>query len=66
MIPEWKKEKPELKSFHSHVLKEVVKSVDLAFQAFFRRVKNGKTPGDLNSKAIEGMIVSLTLNLVLS
>ena len=53
MIPEWKKEKPELKSFHSHVLKEVVKSVDLAFQAFFRRVKNGKTPGDLNSKAQE-------------
>lgn len=35
MIPIWKKDKPELKEVHSQVLQEVVKRVDLAFQAFF-------------------------------
>ncbi len=45
MIPEWKRKKPELKNVHSQVLQEVVKRVDLAFQAFFRRVKNGEKPG---------------------
>jgi putative transposase len=38
MIPVWKKEKPELKTVHSQVLQEIVKRVDLTFQAFFRRV----------------------------
>ena len=45
LLPQWKKDKPELKSVHSQVLQEVVKRVDLADQAFFRRVKNGETPG---------------------
>jgi putative transposase len=45
MIPIWKKEKPELKSVHSHTLQDVTMRVDLAFQAFFRRVKAGETPG---------------------
>ena len=45
MIPEWKKDKPELKNVHSQVLQEIVKRVDLAFQAFFRRVKAGEKPG---------------------
>lgn len=45
MIPEWKKEKPELKTVHSQVLQEVIKRVDLAFQAFFRRVKTGEKAG---------------------
>lgn len=45
MIPEWKKDKPELKNVHSQVLQDVVKRVDLAFQAFFRRVKNDENPG---------------------
>lgn len=45
MIPIWKKDKPELKTVHSQVLQEVIKRVDLAFQAFFRRVKTGETPG---------------------
>lgn len=38
-------EKPELKEVHSQVLQEVVKRVDLAYQAFFRRVKAGEKPG---------------------
>jgi putative transposase len=45
MIPIWKQDKPELKTVHSQVLQEVIKRVDLAFQAFFRRVKAGETPG---------------------
>ena len=40
-----KKSKPELKEVHSQVLQEVVKRVDLAYQAFFRRVKEGEDPG---------------------
>lgn len=45
MIPIWKKDKPELKTVHSHTLQDVTMRVDLAFQAFFRRVKAGEKPG---------------------
>jgi len=45
LLPGWKEEKPELKEVHSQVLQEVVKRVDLAYQAFFRRVKAGENPG---------------------
>ena len=45
MIPEWKKDKPELKTVHSHVLQDITMRVDLAFQAFFRRVKAGEKVG---------------------
>ena len=45
MIPIWKKDKPELKTVHSHVLQDVTMRVDLAFQAFFRRVKAGEKAG---------------------
>ncbi len=39
MLPIWKEEKPALKGVHSMVLQDVTMRVDLAFQAFFRRVK---------------------------
>ena len=45
MIPIWKKDKPELKEVHSHVLQDITMRVDLAFQAFFRRVKAGEKAG---------------------
>ncbi|HWR26055.1 MAG TPA: transposase, partial [Methanosarcina sp.] len=45
MIPIWKKDKPELKEVHSHTLQDVTMRVDLAFQAFFRRVKAGEKAG---------------------
>jgi putative transposase len=45
LLPRWKDDKPELKCVHSQVLQEVVKRVDLAYQAFFRRVKDGEDPG---------------------
>ncbi|MCE7986669.1 MAG: transposase [Caldilinea sp. CFX5] len=45
MIPDWKKERPSLKVVHSQVLQNVNIRVDLAFKAFFRRVKAGEEPG---------------------
>ncbi|MEV2908668.1 transposase [Paenibacillus larvae] len=36
---------PTLKQVHSQVLQDVAKRLDKAFQAFFRRVKHGETPG---------------------
>ena len=36
---------PELSDVHSQVLQDVSKRVNLAFQAFFRRVRDGETPG---------------------
>ena len=45
MIPAWKVERPSLKKVHSLTLQNVNIRVDLAFKAFFRRVKLGETPG---------------------
>jgi putative transposase len=41
MLPGWKETRPALKLVHSQVLQNVTHRVDLAFQAFFRRVKEG-------------------------
>ncbi len=41
----WKTAHPELSEVHSQVLQNVAVRVDLAFKAFFRRVKAGETPG---------------------
>ena len=41
----WKVDKPALTQVYSQVLQNVTVRVDLAFQAFFRRVKTGETPG---------------------
>jgi transposase len=38
MLPQWKQTRPSLKLVHSQVLQNVQVRVDLAFQAFFRRV----------------------------
>jgi len=45
LLPEWKVEKPELIEVHSQVLQNVQERVEMAFQAFFRRVKSGEKPG---------------------
>src|SRR6476660_9820861 len=42
MLPGWKEKRPSLKLVHSQVLQNVQVRVDLAFQAFFRRVKAGE------------------------
>ena len=45
MFPQWSKKFSEVKAVHSQVLQNVAVRVDLAFRAFFQRVKEGKTPG---------------------
>ena len=42
LLPAWKAERPSLKTVHSQVLQNVQVRVDLAFKAFFRRVKAGQ------------------------
>jgi putative transposase len=44
-IPLLKAERPALATVHSQVLQNVTERLELAFQAFFRRVKAGEEPG---------------------
>ncbi|MCW3100015.1 MAG: transposase [Chthonomonadaceae bacterium] len=44
-LPVWKQTHPELSGVHSQVLQDVVRRIDLAFEAFFRRVALGEEPG---------------------
>ena len=44
-LPAIKELRPEYKDIHAHVLQDVIKRVDLAFQAFFRRVTAGQKAG---------------------
>ncbi len=44
-LPYLKAARPALRDVHSQVLQNVAVRLDLAFQAFFRRVKAGETPG---------------------
>lgn len=44
-LPEIKELRPEYKEIGAHVLQNVLRRVDLAYKAFFRRVKNGEKPG---------------------
>lgn len=41
----WKADNPELSQVHSHILQNAQERVDLAFKAFFRRVKAGEKNG---------------------
>jgi putative transposase len=43
LLPDWKAERRSLKLVHSQVLQNVQVRVDLAFKAFFRRVKAGES-----------------------
>jgi putative transposase len=44
-LPDIKEVRPEYHDVHSQVLQDVLTRLDRAFQAFFRRVKAGETPG---------------------
>ena len=41
-LTDWKQKFPELKAVHSQVLQNIAERVELAFQAFFRRVRQGE------------------------
>jgi len=45
LLPKWKQERPSLSIVYSQVLQQAQERVDLAFKAFFRRVKAGEKPG---------------------
>ena len=44
-LPEIKKTRTDLKQIHSQVLQDVLRRLDKAMDAFFRRVRVGQTPG---------------------
>ncbi len=44
-LPEIKEIRPEYNEIHSQVLQDVLRRVDKAYKAFFRRIKKGQTPG---------------------
>jgi putative transposase len=44
-VKELKQSNPYATNVHSHILQVVVQDLDKAFQAFFRRIKSGETPG---------------------
>jgi putative transposase len=44
-LPDIKEARPEFNEIHSQVLQDVLRRLDKAFQAFFRRVKAGEKPG---------------------
>jgi putative transposase len=44
-LPDLKAACPEYGEVHSQVLQDVLRRVDTTYQAFFRRVANGETPG---------------------
>ncbi|WP_240738152.1 RNA-guided endonuclease InsQ/TnpB family protein [Deinococcus fonticola] len=45
LLPEIKEALPEYKEVYSQVLQDVLKRLDKAFKAFFRRIKEGSKPG---------------------
>src|SRR3989304_5156883 len=44
-LSELRQNDPQFGAVYCHVLQDVVRRVDLAFRAFFRRVAAGETPG---------------------
>lgn len=44
-LPQWKKDKPELSSAYAQCLQNAQLRVDLAYKAFFRRIRAGEKPG---------------------
>jgi len=44
-VKDYRRENPYAGQLHSHILQGVVQDLDKAFQAFFRRVQAGETPG---------------------
>jgi putative transposase len=51
VLPEVKAARPEFVELGSHALQQTLRKLDLAFQAFFRRVKAGQAPGFPRFKA---------------
>jgi putative transposase len=50
-LPDIKELRPEYRAIYSQVLQDVLRRLDKAFKAFFRRVKSGEVPGYPRFKA---------------
>jgi putative transposase len=55
LLPPWKVDRPNLKLVHSQVLQNVTERVDLAFKAFFRRVREGVAPDEVGFPRFKGV-----------
>ena len=44
-LPDIKEVRPEYRDINAHILQDVLTRLDRAFQAFFRRIHEGQTPG---------------------
>lgn len=51
VLPQIKRDRPEMVELGSHALQETLRRLDRAFQSFFRRVKAGERPGFPRFKA---------------
>ena len=54
VLPAIKSDRPEFVELGSHALQQTLRRLDLAFQALFRRVKAGQTPGFPRFKSATG------------
>jgi putative transposase len=61
VLPEIKAARPEYVELGSHALQQTLRRLDLSFQAFFRRVKAGQTPGFPRFKALRPHDTTLCL-----
>ncbi len=52
-LKHWRKTDPDLRAINAQAEQVTLKRIDLAFQAFFRRVKKGETPGFPRFKSVE-------------
>ena len=60
-LPELKKESPAFAGLHSDILQDCLRRLNKAYQAFFRRVKQGEDPGFPRFKG-EGRYRSMTFS----
>jgi len=63
LLPGWKEDKPELRDVYAQTLQNVQERVDLAFKAFFRRLRREKNPDIPDSEGRVGTIHLLIHNL---
>ena len=62
-LPEMKKEFPFLKDAYSQSLQHIGTTLDLAFRAFFQRIKKGEAPGYPRFKGVNRFHLSILLNM---
>ena len=62
-LPEIKAARAEFVELGSHALQQTQRKLDLAFQAFFRRLKAGQAPGFPRFKASTGLATVRSLTI---